>query len=134
MPIASLDHVNIRNARPEASVAFFRDVLDMSVQPAPGTTDLSRGGWVMVGDRAVVHIGHADTVYPSDARVPFDPGEGHGPVHHVAFTCEGHAETKVRLAEHGIAIDENVVAAAGLRQIFLRDPGGVLIELNFWGD
>ena len=134
MPIASLDHVNIRTARPEASVAFYRDVLDMAVVPAPGAADLTKGGWVMLGDRAVVHIGHADAVYPSDARVPYAPGDGHGPVHHVAFTCDGHAAMRARLAGHGIAIDENVVAAAGLRQIFLRDPDGVLIELNFWGD
>ncbi len=134
MPIASLDHVNIRTARPADSIAFYRDVLEMTVSPAPGAADLAHGGWVMVADRAVVHIGHSDATYPSDGRVPFDPGGGSGPVHHIAFACTDHGAMKRRLAERGIAIDENSVVAIGLRQIFLRDPAGVLIELNFWGD
>ncbi len=116
------------------AVAFYRDTLGLSVTPAPGTDSLDRGGWVMLGDRAIIHVGHPETPYPSDARVPFDPGAGSGPVHHVAFNCLDHAGMAARLDEAGIAVDAHVVESIGLRQLFLRDPDGVLIELNFWQD
>ena len=34
----------------------------------------------------------------------------------------------------GLAHQDNLVAAIGLRQIFTMDPNGVLLELNFFGD
>jgi len=64
-----------------------------------------------------------------EARTEIPPDTG--PVHHVALDCSGFAAMEERLAALGLPYRTNHVAAVDLRQIFVRDPGGVLIELNF---
>jgi catechol 2,3-dioxygenase-like lactoylglutathione lyase family enzyme len=58
-------------------------------------------------------------------------GEGTGPVHHVALDCVDSQAMIARLDAKGIAYRDNYVVAIKLRQIFVEDPDGVLLELNF---
>ena len=55
-----------------------------------------------------------------------------GALHHVALRCAGYEELRARLASYGLEHRINVVAAVGLRQIFVLDPNQVLLELNFF--
>jgi len=45
----------------------------------------------------------------------------------------GLRELRARLKSRGLEHRLNEVPAAGLRQIFVLDPNGVLLELNFFG-
>ncbi len=57
--------------------------------------------------------------------------EGAGVVDHVAFRADGLREMLDHLTGEGIAFTTRQVSAHGLFQIFLFDPNGVKIELNF---
>lgn len=51
----------------------------------------------------------------------------------MALKCSGYEELRAQLTRRGLEHRLNEVTAAGLRQIFVLDPNGVLLELNFFG-
>ena len=136
MPVVGLDHVNIRSADPQGTLAFFHEVLQMRVGPPPGipaSTGYS-GGWVFdPEDRAVVHVGGLETRYPSDEAMPFAEGRGGGAVHHVALACADFEGMRERLRARAVEFAESDYPNMRLRQLFVREPNGVLLELNFTG-
>jgi len=54
-----------------------------------------------------------------------------GVVHHVAFASQGFAGMKRRLEAKGFEFDSRQVPGGDLWQIFVNDPNGVMIELNY---
>ncbi len=55
--------------------------------------------------------------------------EGSGAIDHVAFECEGLDEIKARLTSLELEFFET--SFPSLRQLFVKDPNGVTLELNF---
>lgn len=132
MGIRRLDHVNIRTPHLEETIAFYTGALGMRAEPVPGMTDISQAAWIMDdGGAAAVHVGRAGSIYPGEDRVSPPAERGSAMVHHVAFECDDHAAMLARLADAGVDHFRNDMIDYGLRQIFTRDPNGVLIELNF---
>jgi|SRR5579862_8119101 len=132
MPVLGLDHVNIRTRNPAATMAFFRDILEMKVTVPGGAASADRGGWVLDdAGVAVVHVASADQVFPGDEYKPFTPVSGSGAIDHVALRCSGYDEVKARLGVMGVPFWENYVARVRLRQIFVEEPTGILFELGF---
>jgi len=56
---------------------------------------------------------------------------GSGAVDHVAFFATGLADTLARLKDKGVECRERTVPALGLYQVFVTDPNGIVVELNF---
>src|SRR6267378_2222006 len=54
-----------------------------------------------------------------------------GVVHHVAFASTGFAGMQQRLKSKGTEFDSRQVPGGDLWQIFVTDPNGVMIELNY---
>ena len=54
-----------------------------------------------------------------------------GVVHHVAFASRGFRSMKQRLQTKGVEFEAREVPGGDLWQIFVRDPNGVMIELNY---
>jgi hypothetical protein len=54
-----------------------------------------------------------------------------GVVHHVAFISRGFAGMQQRLESKGFEYDARQVPGGDLWQIFVNDPNGVMIELNY---
>ena len=132
MGIATIDHVNVRTPDPARAIAFYRDVLGMRFQPFPGYEDGARGGWMLDdGDHAAVHIGSAALAYPSDDAVPWQAGAAQGALHHVALACTDRDRMEARLAAQGVGFTANRIDAVELTQLFVVDPDGILLELNF---
>lgn len=137
MAIVSIDHANIRTTDVAGTVAFFRDVLGMEASLPPGATTLDGGAWLLdASGRAVIHIGGMDAPYPSDSwRPPVTEARADsGRLHHVALSCTGFAEMRERVFATGLDVAEFALESIGLRQIFVTEPNGVMLELNFWGD
>ena len=65
-----------------------------------------------------------------DAHLPREAGPT-GLLDHIAFSCTGLAEMKARLKERRIEHEERVVPRDRQTQLFLRDPDGVAVELNY---
>lgn len=124
MRVSGIDHVNINSPDIEASVRFYADVLDLDPRAASGGQSPDKGRWLFD------HSGH-----PIIHLRKFDSGcASTGPIHHVAFTCAGMADMVERLQARGIDHRVNIMEFAGLRQVFVTDPHGILLELNFPGD
>jgi catechol 2,3-dioxygenase-like lactoylglutathione lyase family enzyme len=135
----ALNHFSIRTTNLEASRTFYENVLGLSVGPRPPFP--FPGLWLYAGDHdnyanAVVHIIGID---PGDAQGlkgylgDRDPHGtlGTGVVDHVAFFTSGLAKTLAHLRGLGVTFRERMVPLIGLYQVFLDDPNGVVIELNF---
>jgi catechol 2,3-dioxygenase-like lactoylglutathione lyase family enzyme len=133
MAIEAIDHVNVRCAHMEKSIAFYGTILGMKVEPAPGQSDLRENAWVIARDgRPVVHLNLAkpDADFLNEQR-DWSGLKGSGRVHHVAFECSDHEGMRRTLSEAGLSLRFNDVVEIGLRQIFAHDPDGILVELNF---
>jgi catechol 2,3-dioxygenase-like lactoylglutathione lyase family enzyme len=125
----SLDHVNIQTVKLAETVTFFRDVLDLAAGDPPPPLDPALVQWMFDPDgRAIFHLSNPGALNAiSDINIGTDTGA----VHHIALDCSDHDMMIARLDRLGLEHRENHVQAIDLKQIFVRDPNGVLLELNY---
>lgn len=117
----SLDHVGVLTKDLDASIRFFEDVIGLRKGPRP---DLDfDGAWLYDDDRAVVHL-----MVLGD----FD-GSHTGALHHVAFKAEGSARFEALLNDKGLDYRKVYTPDSELTQLFVDEPGGITVELNFFG-
>ena len=122
MSVGVLDHFNIRTRDLGATVHFYQDVMGLEKGPRPNFA--FPGAWMYSEGKAVVHI-----VDISKTDEPQKPDSG--VVHHVAFVSQGFDGMKQRLSSKGMPFDARQVPGGELWQIFVNDPNGVMIELNY---
>ncbi|MGJ5153899.1 MULTISPECIES: VOC family protein [unclassified Bradyrhizobium] len=120
--VGVLDHFNIRTRNLAETVRFYEDVLGLENGARPNFA--FPGAWMYSEGRPVVHL--VDISPTSEAQKPDS-----GVVHHVAFVSRGFAGMKARLAAKGMPFEARQVPGGELWQIFVRDPNGVMIELNY---
>src|SRR3954453_12791463 len=120
--VGVLDHFNIRTRNLDATVRFYEDVLGLEKGPRPNFA--FPGAWMYREGKAVVHL--VDISRTDEAQKPDS-----GVVHHVAFVSRGFGDMKQRLESGGFAYDARQVPGGELWQIFVNDPNGVMIELNY---
>lgn len=121
MIVDALQHVNVRAADLERSKDFYASVLGLRVGPRPPFA--SRGYWLYLGGQPIVHL----VQRPGSEQ----PASGGGAIDHIAFGGSDLASARDRLRRMGIAFRESVAPSDGTRQVFLQDPDGITIELNF---
>jgi catechol 2,3-dioxygenase-like lactoylglutathione lyase family enzyme len=124
----TLDHVNVQTTRLAETVAFYRDVIGLEQRDPPGL-DPGLVQWMHdETGHALVHISTVGSLLgESEGAVAGKTGA----VHHVALLCTGH-DAMVRVLEsHGLGYRLNHVQVIDLKQIFVEDPNGVLLELNY---
>ncbi len=124
MGLSGVHHVNI-GCRPKdipAIEKFYGAVLGLTTGYRPDFPN--KGLWLYMGDHPLIHV---------VVRFPDDwPGsdETKSSWDHVAFNVTDVADYRRRLTACGAHFDEQNVPDAGF-QIFVRDPVGNKIELNF---
>jgi catechol 2,3-dioxygenase-like lactoylglutathione lyase family enzyme len=135
MKVRTLDHVNIRTERLDETIAFYTTMLEMTCRPPPGMKEGGKGTWIYDGDdRPVIHVGTFTARYPGEeAHDGLDPIRGSGAIHHVALECLGYDELLDRLKAANHTVTTSNIPSIDLRQIFVKDPNGVTLELNFRG-
>lgn len=132
MKVNALDHVNIITGDLEGTAAFYAELFGLERRNAPPPLTPQTAQWMFDdAGRAIIHINSLDCPRTYARDVMSGPT---GSIHHVALNCTGHADMVARLEARGLAHQDNLVAAIGLRQVFTMDPNGVLLELNFFGD
>jgi len=104
MSVGVLDHFNIRTRTLADTVRFYEDVLGLEKGDRPNFA--FPGAWMYSEGKAVVHL---VDISPTEEPQKADSGV----VHHVAFVSRGFD------------------ASGDLWQIFVNDPNGVMIELNY---
>lgn len=129
MRVNSLDHVNIQSTNLKESVRFYKDVLHLQPKDPPPPLDPKRIQWMHDNaGRAIVHLSSPGSLLgEAVGAIARDTGA----VHHIALDCSGHESMVERLTSLGMEFRLNHVVAIDLKQIFVRDPNGVLLELNY---
>ncbi len=138
----SLNHFSIRTVDLQACERFYGGLLGLKVGPRPPFP--FPGLWLYAGDtgtyaNAVVHIVGIDPNDPEGLKQYLGDRDqtslhGSGAVDHVAFFSTGLADMLQRLRAQGVACRERSVPVLGLHQVFVDDPNGIIVELNFPAD
>jgi catechol 2,3-dioxygenase-like lactoylglutathione lyase family enzyme len=121
--INGLDHVNIRTADLAATKRLFVEVLGLEEGWRPPFS--FPGAWLYADGKDVVHL--------VEIARPASPSDG-ASLDHFAFDIGDYDEVLERVRRTGLSFRESRTPGTTVRQIFVRDPNGVTVELNCKGD
>jgi catechol 2,3-dioxygenase-like lactoylglutathione lyase family enzyme len=135
MRVRQLEHYNIRTAELEATVEFYEKVLGMKSGDVPAESN----GAFIYDDRGVpvVHVAVVDSEASHQALDDYygkprsSSRFGGGAIDHVAFACDDFEHYREHFENTGVPFVHRLVESMNLRQIFVHDPNGITIELNF---
>ncbi|KVL15414.1 glyoxalase [Burkholderia cepacia] len=137
MTVSRLAHYSIRTLDLERSCRFYERVLGFKRGYRP-PFDFP-GAWLYKGgdesDYGTVHIIGVDPANPDGLAAYLGdktlPASGTGTVDHIAFLATGVESMWDTLRAEHVAWRDRTVPSLGLHQVFIEDPSGVTIELNF---
>ena len=122
MSVGVLDHFNIRTRKLADTVRFYEDILGLEKGDRPNFA--FPGAWMYSEGKAVVHLVDISLTASRRSRIPASSIMS-------LLSAAGFAGMKQRLQSKGMAFDARQVPGGDLWQIFVNDPNGVMIELNY---
>jgi len=133
MPLSYMEHVLLQTEDIEATKDWYVNVLGFRVGPSPDFKFPVY--WLYLGDRDVLHLTTGGkNVSENRKRYVGQESQatsGTGVIDHIGFRTTGLAAMIEHLKKNNIEFKERQVDDQGLYQLFLHDPNGVKIELNF---
>ena len=130
MPLGVLQQFTIEPSNLEATKAFYCDVLGLENGDRPPLG--FPGYWLYSGGVPTVHLLGPRTpregIVVRGTEKKFDDT---GRFDHIAFAATDLPGVRKRLEAKKVTFREQVVPRTGAAQIFLYDPDGVGVELNF---
>ena len=132
MSLNKLEHFLIRANDLAATRTFYEDVLGLRDGARPDFP--FPGHWLYLGEVPCVHLVEEGfdkdfATYMGRAAGETSSHDGSGAIDHIAFNATDLEGMRKRFADLGIETREQGVT--GLHQIFIKDPNGITIELNF---
>jgi len=124
MPLLDLHHVAIKTRDLEATERFYIDVLGMKKVHRPDFD--FPGAWLQMGE-TMFHLMAGYAGKDEQGRSPV----GSAAVDHLAIRAERFDEMRQRIVAAGLQFTDNEITDFRLWQLFVDDPNGVRIELNF---
>jgi catechol 2,3-dioxygenase-like lactoylglutathione lyase family enzyme len=119
MAIVGMNHFTVLTDDLARTRAFYVDLLGLTEGPRPPLG--FPGAWLYAGDRPILHV-IAGRALPPERR---------GVLDHMAFSATNLSAIAARLDAAGIAYDLRRQPDTNLRQLFLFDPNGARVELDF---
>ena len=133
MPLSHIEHFLVQTSDIGKTRDWYVRVLGMRVGPSPDFK--FPVCWLYIGDKDVVHVTEGGkSVSENRKKYVGQQSEaisGSGVVDHIAFRATGLRETIEHLRALGVNFRQRQVNDQGLYQLFLFDPNGIKIELNF---
>ena len=130
MPLGVLQHFTIEPSNLEATKDFYCDVLGLENGDRPPLG--FPGYWLYSGGVPTVHLlgkrMPREGIVVRGIKKKF---KDTGRFDHIAFAATGIAGVRRRLKARSVKFREQVIPRTGGQQIFLYDPDGVGVELNF---
>ncbi|MDM0015303.1 VOC family protein [Variovorax sp. J22P168] len=121
--VSTLHHFTVGCAPADLPVllAFYTRTLGLTEGYRP---DLRNPGyWLYAGGHALVHL---------NALLKETPARGGGGgLDHIALVAHGLVSTRASLQAEGIPFEESPLKGTHLHQVFVKDPLGLKLELNF---
>ena len=134
MPLAHIEHYLISADDMEVTKSWYCSVLGMQEGWHPEFNFPVY--WLYLDGKDVVHIGQNATNATENqkaylGRLSQNTGSGTGAIDHIAFRATGLLETIAHLQQHKIDFTERRANGQALYQLFMLDPNGIKVELNF---
>jgi catechol 2,3-dioxygenase-like lactoylglutathione lyase family enzyme len=134
MPVTELNHFLIRANNLERTKDFYCRVLGFEVMPRPDFP--FPGYWLGVNGKIQVHMAqggvpNSELYYlgsPKNAAK-----DNSGVIDHVAFLATDPEKFLKHLKQVGVPCRPRNFPESQLYQLFIKDPDGLTIELNFFG-
>ncbi len=134
MPVTELNHYFVRANDLKRTRDFYVDVLGLEEMPRPDFP--FPGYWLGSGGRIQVHMGQAGIPNAELYYLGSPAGaakNNSGVVDHVAFLASDPEKFIEKFKSRGVAYRARSLPDADLYQLFVQDPDGLTIELNFNG-
>jgi catechol 2,3-dioxygenase-like lactoylglutathione lyase family enzyme len=134
MALSHIEHFLVAADDIDATRDWYARVLGMKSGPHPDFGFPVH--WMYLGDVDIVHIGpsakRAGEIQKKYlGRTSQDAGTGTGALDHIAFRATGLRVMLEHLKKEKIAFTQRRANGQALFQLFLYDPNGVKIELNY---
>jgi catechol 2,3-dioxygenase-like lactoylglutathione lyase family enzyme len=134
MPISHIEHFLVAADDIDATRDWYARVLGMKPGQHPDFGFPVH--WMYLGDTDVVHIGpsakQAGEIQKKFlGRTSRNTGEGTGAIDHIAFRATGLRGMLEHLKKEKISFTQRRANGQALFQLFLYDPNGIKIELNY---
>ena len=134
MPVTEINHYFVRANDLERTKQFYCDMLGFEVMPRPDFP--FPGYWLGVNGKIQVHMGphgvpNSELYYLGTS--PKSAIDNSGVVDHIAFLATEPEKFAKRFDETGLAARRRYFPEFQLFQMFVKDPNGLTIELNFHG-
>jgi catechol 2,3-dioxygenase-like lactoylglutathione lyase family enzyme len=123
MKLTKLDHYNIETVKPEETVRFYTEALGLENAPQRRPQVERPGTWLLVGNYPAIHVNFVEA----------DQAGKTGAIDHVAFEGAGYHEYCRHLRAFGAPFETVESPGFDLAQIYVVDPNGIRIEINFRG-
>jgi catechol 2,3-dioxygenase-like lactoylglutathione lyase family enzyme len=134
MPLTELNHYMVRVTDLEKSRRFYCDVLGFQEMPRPDFP--FPGYWLGVAGKTQVHMaphGIANSEVYYLGSTPRSATDNTGVVDHIAFLATDPEAFAARFDAAGLDTRKRYLPDIQLFQMFVVDPDGLTIELNFHG-
>jgi len=119
MAVTEMNHFTVLTDDLDRTRAFYVGLLGLSDGPRPPLG--FPGAWLYAGERPVLHV-IAGRELPAERR---------GVLDHMAFSARGLTDVTARLDAAGIPYDLKRQAESRVWQLFVFDPNGARVELDF---
>ena len=135
MPLSHIEHFLVQTESIEKTRDWYVRVLGLRVGPNPDFK--FPVCWLYLGDKDVVPVTEGGAQVSENRRKyvgqESQATHGTGALDHIAFRAAGLRDMLEHLRALGVAFKQRRVNDQGLYQLFMYDPNGVKIELNFPG-
>lgn len=119
MAVTEMNHFTVLTDDLERTRAFYVGLLGLREGPRPPLG--FPGAWLYAGERPVLHV-IAGRALPEERR---------GVLDHMAFSASDLAGLTARLDAAGLSYDLRRQPVSNVWQLFLNDPNGARVELDF---
>ena len=134
MPVTEINHYLIRAGDLEQTRSFYVDVLGFAEVPRPDFP--FPGYWLGVNGGIQIHLA-PDNIPNRELYFLGTPagaaGDNSGAIDHVAFLASDPKAMVEHLKQCEVPYRSRFLSASRLFQLFVTDPNGITIELNFNG-
>ena len=124
MPATNLHHLAIKTNDVDATVAFYNEVIGSHSVERPDSD--FPGTWLQFGETMT-------QVYSGDAAKNREGGHDRGSaaIDHIALSAHRFDEMRAVCETRELEWRQFDIPSFDLRHLFVHDPNGVLVELNF---
>ena len=134
MPLSHIEHFLVAADDIDATRDWYARVLGMKPGPHPDFGFPVH--WMYVDDIDIVHIGPSATAANEIqkkylGRTSQKSEEGTGALDHIAFRATGLRQMLTHLKKEKVPFSQRRANGQALFQLFLYDPNGIKIELNY---